>query len=334
VKSDEAAQHLAEIAYRQRLLEDQYRARAFTRAALSLVELRPDLLALHQRGGLQALPAVGPGIARVLTELVEHGRSSYLEHLREESGEAPAPPAPLPLDGYLGDLHSHSTWSDGKASVLEMARAARARGYQYLVVTDHSPRLPMVHGLGPDRLAAQRKEIEEASRQVDGLAILQGIEVDINEDGSLDLPDETLGELDLVIASPHVKLKMEPAAMTERMLRAVEHPYVDVIGHPTGRRPGARPGATYDFERVFRRAADRGVALEIDCDPARLDLSPELARLAGSLGCRFAIDSDAHAPGEFLYVEIGLWSPALAGLGPDRFLNWLPLEELKKLQGA
>src|SRR6202011_4160226 len=135
----------------------------------------------------------------------------------------------------------------------------------------------------------------EASRQVDGLAILQGIEVDINEDGSLDLPDETLGELDLVIASPHVKLKMEPAAMTERMLRAVEHPHVDVIGHPTGRRPGSREGASYDFEMVFKRAAEHGVVMEIDCDPARMDLSPELARLAASLGCRISLDSDAHA---------------------------------------
>jgi putative hydrolase len=330
MKADDAAQNLAEIAYWQRLLEDQHRARAFTRAALTLAQLHPDLVALHQRRDLQSLPAVGPGIARVLADLVENGQSRYLEHLRQEAGEAQAPSSKLPLDGYQGDLHNHSTWSDGKAGVLEMATAARERGYQYLAITDHSPRLTVVHGLGPERLAAQRKEIEEVSGQVDGLTILQGIEVDINEDGSLDLPDDALSELDLVIASPHVKLSMEPAAMTERMLRAVEHPHVDVIGHPTGRRPGTRPGANYDFEKVFRRAAERGLALEIDCDPARMDLSPELARLAGSLGCRFAIDSDAHAPSELLYVQLGLWAPALAGLGPERFLNWLPLPELRE----
>src|SRR5207302_9954080 len=162
-------------------------------------------------------------------------------------------------------------------------------------------------------------------QEVGGLALLQGIEVDILEDGALDLSDAVLELLDIVIASPHVKLRQEPTAMTERMLRAVSNPNVDVIGHPTGRRPGSREGATYDFELVFREAAKRGVALEIDCDPARMDLSPEMARLAYEFGCSFAIDADAHAPAEFAYVPMASWMARRAGIPRARILNFRPL---------
>jgi histidinol phosphatase-like PHP family hydrolase len=160
------------------------------------------------------------------------------------------------------------------------------------------------------------------------VALLQGIEVDILEDGSLDLPDMVLELLDVVIASPHVKLRQEPAAMTQRMLRAVSHPHVDVIGHPTGRRPGSREGASYDFEAIFKAAARNNVALEIDCDPARMDLSPEMARLALECGCSFAIDGDAHAPAELAYVPMGLWMARRAGIPEDRILNFHALDEL------
>ena len=333
-----AAATLAEIAYLLRHKGDAHRARAFTRVASMLLRERPDLQGLSQAGKLQQLEGVGAGIARTLAELVDSGRSSYLERLREEvapalaaRAEGPSPTSPLVEMGYRGDLHSHSDWSDGRATVLEMARSAQARGYEYLAITDHSPRIGVVNGLGPERLAAQRRLIEEANRELDGLTVLQGIEVDINEDGSLDEPDEALAALDLVIASPHVKLRMEPAAMTERMLRAVEHPHVDVLGHPTGRRPGSRQGATYDFEAVFRRAAERGVVLEIDCDPARMDLSPELAALAASVGCRFALDSDAHSPDQLLYVDLGLWTARRAGIATDRLVNWLRLSELREV---
>jgi len=125
-----------------------------------------------------------------------------------------------------------------------------------------------------------------------------------------------------------VKLRQDPAAMTERMLRAVSHPHVDVIGHPTGRRPGAREGATYDFEAVFKEAARHGVALEIDCDPARMDLSPEMARMARDLECRFVVDADAHAPAEFAYVPMAMWMARRAGIREDRILNFQPLDSL------
>jgi histidinol phosphatase-like PHP family hydrolase len=208
-----------------------------------------------------------------------------------------------------------------------MARGAKALGYRYLGVTDHSPRIKVVNGLDAERLLAQSRLREQVEKEV-GIALLQGIEVDILEDGSLDLPDQVLEILDIVVASPHVKLRQDPAGMTERMLRAVNNPNVDVIGHPTGRRPGSREGASYDFERVFREAAGTGVALEIDCDPARMDLSPEHARLALELGCNFSLDADAHAPAEFAYVPMGAWMARRAGIPMDRILNFKPLEGL------
>src|SRR5258708_7413437 len=195
----------------------------------------------------------------------------------------------LDFGQYMGDVHSHSTWSDGKATMLEMARGAEAMGYTYLGVTDHSPRIKVVNGLDANRLLAQSREMAEVQAQVPGVSLLQGIEVDIRQDGSLDLP---------------------------------------VIGHPTGRRPGSREGANYDFEAVFKEAAKHHVALEIDCDPARMDLSPEMARLALELGCTFSLDADAHAPAEFAYVPMGMWMARRAGIPQDRILNFKPLEDL------
>ncbi len=333
---DEAAAYLAEIAYLLRHKGDGHRARAFTRVAATLLRDRPDLDALQAAGKLETLEGVGAGIARTLAELVETGASTYLERLRTELAQPELTSSklefsPLVEMGYRGDLHSHTDWSDGGASVVEMALAARARGYQYLAITDHSPRITVVNGLGPERLAAQRRQIDAANREVEGITILQGVEVDILEDGSLDLPYETLAALDVVIASPHLKLRMERSAMTERMLRAVQHPHVDIVGHPTGRRPGSRAGAEYDFEAVFRQAASSGVVLEMDCDPARMDLSPELAALALASGCRLSLDSDAHAPEQFVYVDLGVWMARRAGVGTDRIVNWLGLEELRDL---
>lgn len=335
---DEAAAYLAEIAYHLRHREDQHRARAFSKVAAVLLRDRPDLERLRRAGRLDSIEGVGAGIAKVLGELVDKERSEYLDRLREESGagESFEPVlSSLVEQGYQGDLHTHTDWSDGGASVLEMAQAAQARGYRYLAITDHSPRITVVNGLGPERLAAQRKVIDEAQRQVGaGFTILQGIEVDILPDGSLDLPDETLAALDIVVASPHLNLRMEAAQMTQRMLRAVANPHVDVVGHPTGRRPGSRAGAEYDFDRVFTEAAERGVLMEIDCDPARMDLSPELARLALDLGCRFSLDSDAHYTDQFVYVDLALWVTRRAGIPTEKIVNWLPVDRLREVLSA
>ena len=325
-----AAQVLSEIGYLLRQdPEERFRAKAFSAAAWSLAIQRPDLEALHGANELTTLEGVGPGIAKVLAELLETGNSRYLERLRDHMKQpARDDESALDFGRYQGDVHSHSKWSDGRATMLEMARGAQAMGYRYLGVTDHSPRIKVVNGLDADRLLAQSREMADVQAQVPDVALLQGIEVDILEDGSLDLPDMVLELLDVVIASPHVKLRQEEAAMTQRMLRAVSHPHVDVIGHPTGRRPGSRDGANYDFEAVFKEAARNHVALEIDCDPARMDLSPEMARLALECGCNFALDSDAHAPPEFAYVPMGIWMARRAGIPEDRILNFLPLDEL------
>ena len=325
-----AAQVLSEIGYLLRQdPEEKFRAKAFSAAAWSLAVERPDLAALQSRNELTTLEGVGAGIAKVLAEVLETGGSRYLDRLREQMKQpARDDESLLDFSQYRGDVHSHSTWSDGKATMLEMARGAEAMGYTYFGVTDHSPRIKVVNGLDANRLLAQSREMAEVQAQVPGVALLQGIEVDILEDGSLDLPDMVLELLDVVIASPHVKLRQEPAAMTERMLRAVSHPHVDVIGHPTGRRPGSREGASYDFESVFKEAARHHVALEIDCDPARMDLSPEMARLARDLGCSFSLDADAHAPAEFAYVPMGMWMARRAGIPQERILNFKSLEDL------
>src|ERR1700674_4802046 len=325
-----AAQVLSEIGYLLRQdPEEKFRAKAFSAAAWSLAIQRPDLAALHSRNELKSLEGVGAGIAKELAEVVETGDSRYLDRLREQMKQ-PARDDESELDYalYQGDVHSHSNWSDGRATMLEMARGAEAMGYHYLGVTDHSPRIKVVNGLDASRLLAQSREMAEVQAQVPGVALLQGIEVDILEDGALDLPDMVLELLDVVVASPHVKLRQEPAAMTERMLRAVSHPHVDVIGHPTGRRPGSREGASYDFEAVFKEAARHGVALEIDCDPARMDLSPEMARLAFECGCNFSLDADAHMPAELAYVPMAAWMARRAGIPQDRILNFLDVDEL------
>ena len=324
-----AAEALSEIGYLLRQDEkERFRAKAFSAAGWSIALQKPDLEALHKTGRLTSIEGVGEGIARVLAGLIETGESRYLNRLREQMKQ-PARDDESELDfaDYRGDIHSHSRWSDGRATMLEMAEGAQAIGYEYLGITDHSPRITVVHGLDAERLVAQSREMAEVQKAVD-VKLLQGIEVDILEDGSLDLPDAVLEILDVVIASPHVKLRQDPAAMTERMLRAVSHPHVDVIGHPTGRRPGSREGATYDFEAVFKEAARHSVALEIDCDPARMDLSPEMARLACEYGCTFSLDADAHAPAEFAYVPMGLWMARRAGIPRERILNFRPLEEL------
>jgi putative hydrolase len=325
-----AAQALSEIGYLLRQdPEQRFRAKAFAAAAWSIAIAKPDLDALQKSNALTTIEGVGPGIAKVLSGLVETGQSSYLERLRTEMGQpARDDESDIDLGRYQGDVHSHTNWSDGRATMLEMVQGAQAMGYRYLGVTDHSPRIKVVHGLDAERLLAQSREMAEVQAQIEGLTLLQGIEVDILEDGALDLPDAVLELLDVVIASPHVKLRQEPAAMTERMLRAVSNPHVDVVGHPTGRRPGAREGATYDFEAVFKEAARHGVALEIDCDPARMDLSPEMARLALECGCSFAMDADAHAPAELAYVPMAAWMARRAGIPQDRILNFLDVDEL------
>jgi DNA polymerase (family 10) len=250
--------------------------------------------------------------------------------LRENTGELEAAregrlPTLVDLADLKGDLHAHSTWSsDGKATLEEMALAARARGYRYLAMTDHS------HYLRDGRLELQAAAIAELNGRLKPFRVLRGIEVNIKADGSLDVPDEILAGLDWVIASLHTSFDRSP---TERILEAVENPHVDCIGHLTGRRLSRRAGADVDVERVVARCAATGTALEIDAQPDRLDLRDVHARLAGESGIKVCIDSDAHSIAALGYVDYGVAVARRAWLTKEQILNtrsWAEIEKLRR----
>ena len=239
-----------------------------------------------------------------------------------------------------GDCHVHSDWSDGGSPIEVMALTARALGHSYLVLTDHSPRLTVANGLTPDRLRAQLEVVEALNTDLaaDGgppFRVLTGIECDINADGSLDQEPELLARLDLVVASVHSKLRMPREEMTARMVAAISNPHTDVLGHCTGRqvlghgRGGqGRPESDFDAEVVFAACAQFGVAVEVNSRPERLDPPKRLLRLALEAGCRVAIDTDAHAPGQLDWQVLGCERAFLTGVRPDDVVNTWDVEEL------
>jgi DNA polymerase (family 10) len=220
-----------------------------------------------------------------------------------------------------GDLHTHSNWSDGRNEIAEMARAAKDRGYAYIVLTDHSQSLQIAQGLTPERFRARAAEIAAVNTRTGLARVLNGAEVDILPDGSLDLPDDTLAWLDLVVASVHVALDQPKDVITQRVLTALRSPHVDVYAHPTSRRLDRRGETSLDVEAVIAEAARTGTALEINSSPFRLDLNDSWARKAREAGVLLAIDNDAHYPAEFEYVRYGCAIGRRAGLTPDRVLN-------------
>ncbi len=254
--------------------------------------------------------------------------------LREDRGEIEAAqegrlPRLVEESDLRGELHAHTDWSDGAAPILEMARAALALGMEYLVITDHSQSLGVASGLTPERLKEQRRAIEEAQEQLGtGLRLLQGAEVEILADGRLDFPDEVLAELDLVIASLHTSLRQPREQVTRRLLGAIQNPHVDVIGHPSGRLLGRREGADLDLEAVLRAAAEHQVALEINANPERLDLSDVMARRAMDLGCLLAVNTDAHRPEHFRLRRFGIGVARRGWVVKERVINAWPLEQL------
>lgn len=255
--------------------------------------------------------------------------------LREDGGELEAAAAgTLPRlvrrEDLRGDIHVHSTWSDGRATLSDIAATAAARGLEYVVVCDHSPALRITRGLDPRRLAAQAEEIERINASGIGATLLRGIEVDILPDGTLDLPDEVLEGLDLVVASVHTGFDQPVDVMTARILQAMANPHVDVIGHPTGRLLGRRPPYAVDTDRLIERAAETGTALEINASPERLDLNAPLARQAAEAGVRLSLGTDAHDLRELGDYTYGLMVARRAWLGPDRILNAFDLAELKE----
>lgn len=253
--------------------------------------------------------------------------------MREDMGEiALARQGELPnvvQQGDLrGDLHLHSQWSDGKRTIRQMAEAARERGYAYLCVTDHSGGLAVANGLNADRLRAQRREIDQVNAEVAPFRVLHGVEAEVRADGRLDLPDEVLAELDWVNASVHSGLGQERERLTERALAAIRHPLVDVLSHPTGRIVGGRVGGDFDLETIYTEAAKTGTALEINADPARLDLRDVHARSAVAAGCVLTIGSDAHDIPGFDNAFYGIGVAQRAWVPAARVLNTLPLDEL------
>jgi DNA polymerase (family 10) len=251
--------------------------------------------------------------------------------LRESSGEVEAAaegrlPRLVEESDIRGDLHMHTTETDGRASLEEMAEAGVARGYQYIAITDHSKALAMANGLDEKRVVAFARHVRQRNR--DGLAIriFSGIECDILRDGSMDLADDALAELDLVVGSVHSHMNMEAAEMTARLLRALECPHLRVLGHPTGRILLHREPFPFDFDRVVAEAVRRGVRLEINASPERLDLNAVLARAAKAKGARFTISTDAHHPRQLAQMRYGVLTARRAWLGAGDILNTLPLE--------
>ncbi|MCW2776770.1 MAG: php protein [Frankiales bacterium] len=350
--SRDPAEDLRRIAFcLERALEPSYRVKAF-RTAAGVVdrEGRDAVAARSAAGTLTDLTGIGKVTALVVTESLAGEEPVYLRRV-ETLGDEPVSEGAGRLRAALqGDLHTHSDWSDGGSPIEEMARAARALGHAYVVLTDHSPRLTVANGLSPARLRQQLDVVAAlnevfAQEHADGLAepfrLLTGIECDILEDGSLDQEPELLARLDVVVASVHSKLRMERDAMTARMVAAISNPATDVLGHCTGRqvlghgRGGkGRPESEFDAEVVFAACAQFDVAVEVNSRPERLDPPKRLLRLAVEAGCRVAIDTDAHAPGQLDWQHLGCERAHLCGVEADQVVNTWDLDRLLSWSGA
>jgi DNA polymerase (family 10) len=252
--------------------------------------------------------------------------------LRENRGEVEAAiagdlPRLVTLDDMRGDLQMHSTWSDGKTSIEEMARACAASGYQYLAVTDHTQAMAMVQGLSAEKARAQWREVEEVRVRVPEIAILTSAEVDILRDGALDLPDDVLDELDLVVISVHSLMDQDRKTMTDRVLRAMAHPSVDILAHPTGRRINRREPYELDVEAVLEAAAEHQVAVELNANPRRLDLNDVHVHRAKELGVPVVISTDAHSIAGLADMRFGVDQARRGWLEPADVLNTKTLED-------
>lgn len=318
----------------ERAHESTYRVRAFRGAAAALrARNRAELEALAASGDLRRLRGVGDVTARCVVESLAGQEPAYLATLRDVPGTALVDAAVDLRAALRGDCHSHTDASDGGSPLEEMVETARELGHDYLVITDHSPRLTVANGLSPERLRAQIHAIADLNILLadTGFRVLTGIEVDILDDGGLDQEPDLLAELDVVVASVHSKLRMPAAEMTERMLTAVANPHVDVLGHCTGRMvtgTRARPESQFDADAVFAACAEHGVAVEINSRPERLDPPKRLLRRAVAAGCLFTIDTDAHAPGQLDWLDNGCSRAADCAVPAERILNTWPVERL------
>ena len=333
----EPAADLRDIAFcLERALEPSYRVQAFRKAAALVDSMkRSDLESRVHEGTLEQLPGIGKVTALVIEESLAGDEPNYLRRV-STLGETPVSEGAAALRAALkGDCHTHSDWSDGGSPIDEMAYAARDLGHSYMVLTDHSPRLKVARGLSAERL---REQLDVVARLNEVFAedagnpfrILTGIECDINEDGTLDQEPALLAELDLVVASVHSKLRMPSADMTPRMVAAVSNPHTDVLGHCTGRmvKGKGRPESEFEADIVFAACAQFDVAVEVNSRPERLDPPKRLLREALDAGCRVAIDTDAHAPGQLDWQHLGCERAYLTGATADRVINAWTADEL------
>ncbi|GAB3436750.1 PHP domain-containing protein [Flindersiella endophytica] len=325
-------EQLKRIAYlMERVRSESRRTTAYRKAAATLRAL-PDgeLERRIATGTVTELAGIGPSTGKVIKQAAAGQVSDKLAEL-----EAAAEPLPFGGGSSLraalrGDLHLHSEWSDGGSPIRDMAQAAIALGHSYMALTDHSPRLTVARGLTAERL---RRQLDVVARLNDALPneygepfrILTGIEVDILEDGSLDQEEELLGQLDVVVASVHSKLRMPAKDMTPRMVAAIANPHMDVLGHCTGRlitgERGLRGESEFDAEIVFEACRQFDVAVEINSRPERLDPPKRLLALAFEMGCAFSVDTDAHAPGQLEWQGYGCARAEEAGIPPERIIN-------------
>jgi putative hydrolase len=326
----------------ERNLESTYRVRAYRGAANALEELGADEVARRASDGtLTKLKGVGDKTAGAVAESLRGDEPVALTKLLQIEAPAVAPAVAAVRAALRGDCHAHSDWSDGGSPIREMAMAARDIGHDYLVLTDHSPRLTVANGLSADRLEQQLDVVAEvnddfaaqaASGDTRPFRLLTGIEVDINEDGTLDQRPALLARLDLVVASVHSKLRMPSHEMTPRMVAAIANPHTDVLGHCTGRMVmgarGTRPESEFDAELVFAACEAFGVAVEINCRPERLDPPNPLLQLAIEAGCLFSIDTDAHAPGQLDWQVNGCEKAVECSVDPDRVVNTRTVDHL------
>ncbi len=280
-------------------------------------------------------PPIKPVASRSEEEIYAKLALEFVEpEMREDRGEVELAllkklPHLIAVKNLRGDLHTHTNASDGTATIEEMALAAKALGYEYLAITDHSKAMAMAKGLSVERLIKHAAAVRKLSDKLKGITLLAGTECDILADGRMDYEDEVLKELDIVIASPHVSLKQDATKATDRLLRAIENPYVNVIGHPTGRLINRREGLPLDMQRIFKAAAETGTALEINAGYPRLDLNDINASAAREADCVLAIDTDAHSTAELETIRQGLWVARRAWLAPKYVINTWPLAKLR-----
>ena len=310
-----------------------YRIKAFRKAADTVAGLAPqELISAYDQGRLEDLPGIGSATALVIQQTLAGQTPDYLAKLEEESPERLVDGGEELRTALRGDCHCHSDWSDGGSPIQEMVATAIELGHEYLVLTDHSPRLRVANGLSVERLTQQLGVIETINAHVSDFRLLPGIEVDILDDGSLDQTDAMLDRLAVRVASVHSKLAMDKAPMTRRMVAAVSNPRVNVLGHCTGRLVegdrGTRKQSTFDAQAVFQACLEHDTAVEINSRPERQDPPEELLTMALEMGCLFAIDSDAHAPGQLDFQQYGCARAQALGVPAERVVDTWPVEKL------